>query len=117
MNAPLTPQSLLEQILQIQHMEHGSLCVIGQGPNGPYLNLNSWENHHNCSRYIAQEKVPAVRQAIEGYRKYQQLTQEYARQVIDKTRAQLAIGIKKKPRRRKPSRPKSSKPRKPNSSS
>ena len=36
MNSPLTPQSLIQQILQIQRMEHGSLCIIRQGPSGPY---------------------------------------------------------------------------------
>ena len=100
MNPPLTPQSLIEQILQIQQMEHGSLSTVGQGPNGPYFNLNSWENDKNCCRYVPQDKVPAVQEAIEGYHKYQQLTQEYARQVVEKTRADLAIGVKKKPSRR-----------------
>src|SRR5437870_10399972 len=98
MNTPITPQSLLEQILQIRHMEHGSLCPLGNGPNGPYYNLNSWENDHNCCRYVPQDKVPAVQQAIQGYEKYQQLTQEYARQIIDKTRAEMDIDVKKKPR-------------------
>ena len=67
MNAPITPQSLIEQILQIQHMEHGSLSTIGKGPNGPYFNLNSWENDKNCCRYVPKDKIPAVQQAIEGY--------------------------------------------------
>jgi carbamate kinase len=117
MNAPITPQSLIEQILQIQQMEHGSLCAVGQGPNGPYFNLNSLENDQNCCRYVPQDKVPAVQQAIEGYHKYQQLTQQYARQVVQKTRDQLAIGVKKKPSRKQKPRPKSSWPRKPKSSS
>ena len=116
MNTPLTAQSLLEQLLQIQHMEHGSLCVVGQGPSGPYFNLNSWENGQNCCRYVPQDKVPAVQQAIAGYHHYQQLTQAYARQLIEKTRAELGTGVKKKPRRPKPSRPTSSAPRKTNSS-
>jgi carbamate kinase len=98
MNAPLTPQSLVEQILQIQQMEHGSLCVIGEGPNGPYFNLNSWENHKNCCRYVPPDKVAAVRQAIEGYHKYQQLTEQYARQVVEKTRGELGIGVRERPR-------------------
>ncbi len=112
-----TPQSLFEQILQIQHMEHGSLCAVGQGPNGPYYNLNSWENDKNCCRYVPQDKVGAVQQAIQGYHKYQQLTQEYAQQVVEKTRAELAITVKKKPRRKSQSRPKSSWHRRPKSSS
>jgi hypothetical protein len=97
MNPSLTPQTLLEQILQIQRMEHGSLCVVGQGPNGPYYNLNSWEDGKNRCRYLPQDKVPEVQQAIEGYHKYQQLTEQYAQQIIEQTRAHLNIGVKKKP--------------------
>ena len=69
MNAPITPQNLLAQILPIRRMEHGSLSVIRQGPNGPYYNLNSWENGTNQCRYVPQDKVPEVQQAIDGYQK------------------------------------------------
>jgi len=117
MNTPITPQNLLEQILQIQRMEHGSLSVIRQGPNGSYYNLNSWENGTNQCRYIAQDKVPEVQQAIEGYRKFQQLTAQYAHGVVEQTRTQLGIGVKKKTRSRKASRPESSWPRMRKSSS
>ncbi len=98
MNTPLTPQALLEQIRQIQRMEHGSLSIVGQGPNGPYYNLNSWENGKNQCRYLPQDKVPEVQKAIEGYHQYRQLTEQYAQQVIKQTRAQLNIAVKKKPR-------------------
>ena len=112
MNTSLTPQSLIEQILQIQRMEHGSLSIIRQGPNGAYYNLNSWENGKNCCRYLPQDKVPEVQQAIEGYQQYQQLTEQYAQQIIEQTRAELNIGVKKKlqlnPQR---SRPKSASPK------
>lgn len=114
----MTPQSLLEQILQIRRMEHGSLSVIRQGPNGPYYNLNSWENGTNQCRYIPQAKVPEVQQAIEGYQKFQQLTEQYAQGLVEQTRAQLGIGVKKKsPRSNKTSRPGSSSPRMRKSSS
>ena len=118
MNNPITPQNLLEQILPIRRMEHGSLSVIRQGPNGPYYNLNSWENGANQCRYVPQDKLPEVRQAIEGYQKFQQLTQQYAQQVVEQTRAQLGIGVKKKkPRSSKSSRPESSSPKTRKSSS
>jgi hypothetical protein len=114
MNMSITPQNLLEQILQIRRMEHGSLSVIGQGPNGPYYNLNSWENGANQCRYIPQDKVPEVRQAIEGYQKYQQLTRDYGQQIVEQTRDQLAIGVKKRkkpgPNQNSP-HPKSSSPK------
>ena len=118
MSTPLTPQALLEQILQIQSMEHGSLSIVGQGPSGPYYNLNSWENGKNQCRYLPQNKVPKVKQAIEGYRKYQQLTGQYAQQIIEQTRAQLDIGVKKKPSPSPAqSRPKSTSPKSRKSSS
>ena len=118
MSTSLTPQSLLEQLLQLQRMEHGSLCIIRQGPNGPYYNLNSWENGKNCCRYLPQDKVPEVQQAIEGYQQYQQLTEQYAQQIIEQTRAELNIGVKKKPRpNRQSSRPQSASPRNKKSSS
>ena len=96
MNAPLTPQSLIEQILQIQRMEHGSLSIIRRGPSGPYYSLNSWEKGKNRCRYLPQDKVPEVQQAIAGYHQYQQLTAQYAQQIIEQTRAQLKTGVKKK---------------------
>ena len=96
MNSSITPQNLIEQILQIQRMEHGSLSVIRQGPNGPYYSLNSWEDGKNHCRYLPQDKVPEGKQAIEDYHKYQQLTQQYAQQIIEQTRAELHIGVKKK---------------------
>jgi len=112
MTTPLTPQSLIKQILQIQRMEHGSLCIIRQGPNGPYYNLNSWENGKNSCRYLPQDKVPEVQQAIEGYQKYQQLTEQYAQQIIEQTRGELNLGVKKKPRpNSQSSRPKSASPK------
>ncbi len=112
MNKTLTPQALIEQILQIQRMEHGSLCIIRQGPHGPYYNLNSWEDGKNCCRYLPQDKVPQVQQAIESYHQYQQLTEQYAQQIIGQTRAQLNIDVKKKPQSRPTSsRPKSASPK------
>ena len=118
MNNLLTPQNLLERILQIRRMEHGSLSILRQGPNGPYYNLSSWENGANHCRYIPQDKVPEVRQAIEGYQQFQQITQEYAQQVVEQTRSQLGIGVKKKPNP-KPNnpRPKSCSPKRRKSSS
>ena len=99
-------------------MEHGSLSVIGQGPNGPYYNLNSWGDGKNRCRYLPKDKVPQVQEAIEGYRKYQQLTGQYAQQIVEQTRTQLNIGIKKKPSPRPPnSRPKSASPKTRKSSS
>ncbi len=51
---------LLQQIAQIQRMVPGKLCVIGQGPDGPYHNLQCRENGRSVSRYVPAEQVEAV---------------------------------------------------------
>jgi hypothetical protein len=109
MNAPITPQSLLQQIAQIQHMERGKLCVLREGPPGPYYNHQTWENGRNVSRYVPQDQVPALQQAIAGYERFQNLTDQYAQIIIQQTRADLAAGLKKKTPRPKSSWPKTKK--------
>ena len=96
MNAQLPSQSLLQQIAQIRHMERGKLCVLRQGPQGPYYNHQTWENGKNVSRYVSQNQVPALRQAIAGYEQFQNLTNQYAQMIIERTRAEMATGFKKK---------------------
>ena len=77
-------------------MERGKLCVLREGPHGPYFNHQTWENGKNISRYVPQDQVPALRQAIAGYEQFQNLTEQYAQLIIDQTRAELANGLKKK---------------------
>jgi len=103
MNALFAPQSILQQIAQIQHMERGKLCVLRQGPQGPYYNHQTWENGKNVSRYVPPNAVPALQQAIAGYEQFQNLTHQYAQMIIQQTRAEMAAGLKKKTRRPKSS--------------
>jgi hypothetical protein len=50
------------------------------------------------TRYVPREQVAAVQEAIEGYQRFESLTQQYAQQVIDQTRQAIAAGAKKKAR-------------------
>jgi len=86
---------MLEQIVQIQQMERGKLSVMRQGPAGPYYKLQAWEKGKNLSRYVARDQAATVKEALAGYQHFQQLTEQYAQQVIDKTRAELAADSKK----------------------
>lgn len=95
MKSSLTPQELLNQIAQIQRMERGKLCVLRQGPDGPYYNCQSREEGKNFARYVPRNQLAAYQEAIAGYQKFQQLTEQYAQQVIQKTRAELAASKKK----------------------
>jgi hypothetical protein len=96
MNTQTSPQSLLHQAAQIQHMERGKLCILRQGPQGPYYSHQTWENGKNLSHYVPQDQVSALQQAIAGYELFENLTQQYAQLIIGKTRAELAAGLKKK---------------------
>ena len=95
MNPP-KPTQLCEKIAQIQRMERGKLTVMREGPEGTYYKHQAWENGKNLSRYVSSDQAAAFQQAIDGYQKFQELTEQYAQQVIDKTRGELAANSKKK---------------------
>jgi hypothetical protein len=91
-----SPESLLAQIAQIKQMEKGKLCVLRQGPEGPYYNCQSREKGKTFSRYVPREMIPAYQEAIEGYQRFCQLTEQYAQSLIERTRAQWDSSAKKK---------------------
>ena len=114
MNNP-TKQQILQQIAAIPAMERGKLSAYSfrerSGASGPYHKLQRWEEGKNKTRYIPADEFPAVEAALAGYTQYQQLTEQYARLVIDETRENIA-GLKKSK-----SRPRSSWPKRKKSSS
>lgn len=100
---------ILQQIAQIQSMERGKLSVIKESSSGPFYKLQAREQGKNVTRYVPREQVPAVQQAIEGYKHFQALTEQYADEVITQTRVAIAAGSKKKPSRPSSSWPKNKK--------
>ena len=109
MNSKSTPQAILQQIAQIQRMDLGTVSVIRQGPQGPYYNHQCYENGRNVSRYLPAEQVPALEEAIEGYRRFQELVKQYVQLQVQKTRAERQAGLKKKTPHPKSSWPKNRK--------
>jgi len=109
MNTKPTPETVLNEIVQIQRMERGTLNVIRQGPGGPYYNHQCYEKGRNVSRYVALEQVETIKDAMEGYRRFKDLTQQYAQLMVEKTRAEREVGAKKKRRRPRSSWPKTRK--------
>ena len=110
MNSKSSPQSLLQQAAQIPNLERGKLCVIRQGPQGPYYNHQYRKDGKSISRYVSGDQVPAVQEAIDGYEKFQGLIEQYVDQVVESTRSKIGAGSKKKTRsRRKSSWPKTRK--------
>jgi hypothetical protein len=107
MNPSHSLPSLLQQIAQIQSMERGKLSVIKESASGPFYKLQARENGKNLTRYVPREQVPAVQQALAGYKEFQAITAQYAQEVISQTRAAIAAGSKKKPSPQKSFWPKS----------
>ena len=102
----LNPTQILQQIAQIQHMEPGKLCVIRQGPNGPYYNLQCREQGRTLTRYVPPDQVEVLTQHTANYQKFQELVGQYAQLIIEQTRAARRDGLKKKTSRPRSSWPK-----------
>jgi hypothetical protein len=90
-------------------MEPGKLCVIGQGPNGPYYNLQCREHGKTLSRYVPGDQSAVVAEHTANYRRFQELVSQYAELMIAQTRAEREAGAKKKPPRRNSSWPRTRK--------
>jgi len=105
MNSNPTPQSLLNEIAQIQRLDRGTVSVLRQGPQGPYYNHQCYERGRNTSRYVPAEQVPDLQAAIDGYHRVQELMAQYVQLLVEKTRAERAAGAKKKTLRPKSSSP------------
>jgi hypothetical protein len=78
-----TPQSILEQIGQIQDMERGKLCPM-QG--GRYSNHQTWEQGRNVVRYVPAAQIPALKRSIAGYRRFRLLVEQYVALVVRQSR-------------------------------
>lgn len=96
MNPKLTPQSILQDIAQIDRLDRGTLSVIRQGPQGPYYNHQCYEKGRNVSRYVPREQVADLKEAIDGYHRFEQRMEQYVQLMVERTRAERQAGSKKK---------------------
>jgi hypothetical protein len=109
MKTPVTPESLLRDLAQIQRLDRGSVSVLRQGPNGPYYNHQCYEDGRNVSRYVPAEQVEELKAAIADHQRFQQLVQQYVQLLVERTRAERQAGSKKKSLRPTSSWPKTRK--------
>ena len=86
MNEKTKLNPLLKKIADIQRMERGKLCPMRQGAS---YNHQTWEKGRNVVRYVPREKVRDLQKAIQGYQLFLKLTQDYANQIIRRTRETL----------------------------
>jgi hypothetical protein len=90
-----TRESILHEIAQIQRMERGTLSVFRRGPKRAYCNHQCYEQGRNVSRYVREDQVPVLKEALEGYAQFGRLVEQYAEIVVSETRAERLAGSKK----------------------
>jgi len=92
-------QRLLERMAAIERMERGTLCPM---TGRPHYNHQTWQEGRNVVRYVRSEQVAALQKAIDGYNLFRRLAQEYADEIIRRTREEHAgATTKNKPRKKK----------------
>jgi len=87
---------ILQQISDIQHMEPGKLCIIRQGPDGPYYNLQYREHGKPVSCYVPRDQAETVAANTANYRKFEALVEQLATCIVEQTRAERAADVKKR---------------------
>lgn len=90
-----TRESILHDIAQIQRMERGTLSAFRRSAKKAYHNHQCYENGRNVSRYVREDQVPALQEALEGHARFEQLVGQYVELVVNQTRAERLEGSKK----------------------
>ncbi|MCK5862509.1 MAG: hypothetical protein KAH38_08490 [Candidatus Hydrogenedentes bacterium] len=67
----------------IERMERGKLCRMA---GRSHYNLQAWRKGKNEVRYVRQEEVETLQEAIDGYNLFMTLAQQYADLIITRTR-------------------------------
>jgi hypothetical protein len=86
-------QRLLERMAAIERMERGKVCPMA---GRPHYNHQTWQDGRNVVRYVPAEEVASLQKAIDGYNLFRRLAEEYADEVILRTREERAQNKKRK---------------------
>ena len=100
-------EQILREMAGIERMEKGRLTAeyrerVQDGRTlrqGPYYKHQCWEQGRNVSRRVPAGQADELREAVEGYHKFKELSEEYTELTIEMTRNRADVrGGKKKPR-------------------
>jgi len=90
---------ILNEMQSITRMERGKLCAQSRGPGTPaFYKLQVWHEGKNATRYVPADEVPALKEALAGHQRFQELAAEFADLTITQTREATVEDAKKKPR-------------------
>ena len=86
-------RQLLERISTIERMERGKLCKM---TDNEHYNHQTWSNGKNEVRYVPANEVAELKKDIAGYQQFIKLTEQYADEIIRKSRRTRAKKKKNK---------------------
>jgi len=87
----------------IGRMERGTICrMTGRA----HYNHQTWRDGRNVVRYVPVDKVASLQTAIDGYALFVKLAEEYADEIIRRTRAESVAATTNRPARNKGGRKK-----------
>jgi Family of unknown function (DUF6788) len=95
-------EQILQQMEQIQRMEHGSLrgdtrpSLRHPGQErGPYFKHQVWEKGQNVTRSVPADKAAALAEAIAGRKQFETLAEQFIDVTVQMTRADSSPASKK----------------------
>ena len=74
---------MLERMAKIARMERGKSCRMGARP---HCNHQTWQDGRNAVRYVAVAQAASVQEAIDGYGLFMRSAEQYADEIIRRTR-------------------------------
>ena len=80
-------QRLLERMAAIERMERGKICPMA---GRPHYNHQTWQDGRNVVRYVRAEEGTPLQNAIDGYSLFCRLAEQYADEIIRRTRQERA---------------------------
>ena len=86
-------ERILGRMAAIERMERGKLCQMA---GRPHYNHQTWQDGRNVVRYVPASETEALQEAIEGYRQFIDLAEQYADEVIRMTRRETERARKQK---------------------
>ena len=85
-------RSLLTRMARIGRMERGKVCKMA---GREHYNHQTWRSGRNAVRYVPVERVASLQEAIAGYKLFTKLAEQYADEIIRRTRAENALAGEK----------------------
>lgn len=91
----MTPEEILEQIVQIREMVEGSISPYGSNDaRRTYHNLSSYVGGKN-TKNVREDQIPRLEHLIKEHKRFRDLVKAYELAIIRRTRAELGIPLKR----------------------